>query len=234
MSMANQCSLENREELAAQFAGARLAPAEYDAFGVHLLACAECRALVAEAADLRAAFRTRARRRRAVLVTPVTGAAAAAVIAWIALTPSAVQRLGAVYQAPGVTPMEVRATADSAAAFAVRGVDAYRKQEYDQAVRWLSRAYAEHEDAGTAFLLGASLLMNGAADSAVVAFGQVIRVRQSVYSPEAHFYRAKAWLQLERPDSAAMDLMSAAASPNAPPRLRERATELLDRLKRLE
>lgn len=223
------CDYPERDDAIAGFAAGTLTPREHDAFGLHLLSCPECRTEVEQAVELRAAFRARARKRRR-LVLPAAGLAAAA-IGWVLLAPSAAQRLGRQVEAPELRVMAVRASIDSAAYYVERAVDAYAIGDYKRAALALQRAYAIQPDPGTAFVLGAARLKAGPADSARAAFTRVIDAGPATpYAIEARLYRAYAWLQLDRPDSAMADLRGLEA--NADPQMKLRATVLQERIRR--
>ena len=224
------CSYQEREETAAGFAAGALSPREHEAFSLHLLSCAQCRALLQDAAALRAGFRTRDRRRRR-FALPVTGVAAA-LIAWVALMPSAMQRLGREVEPPDLRVMAVRANPDSAAHFAERGIAAYNTADYQAAADAMGRAYTLQPDAGTAFVLGAALLLAQEADSARAALTRAVDAADSPYQTEARLYRAYAWLQLDQADSAIVDLQALQAA--ADPPMQQRATLLLERIRRAQ
>jgi tetratricopeptide (TPR) repeat protein len=98
--------------------------------------------------------------------------------------------------------LEARGQADSVAGFVARGIGAYRAGDYQHAALWLGRAHAQRNQPGIAYYRGLSLLLGEHADSATLAFRQVIESGSAAYGPEAHYYAAKAWLQLGRVDSA--------------------------------
>lgn len=221
-----RCQRADRDELAAGYVAQTLHAAQAEDYELHLLTCADCRAAVKEAAELRAAMRTRLRRSRAVLVAPL-GLASAAVVAWLILAPSALQDLGRVSAAPSLTIMPVRADLDAAAQHAQAGVTAYNQRDYRAAARSLTLAYANQPDAATAFFLGASWLMSGQPDSAISALRDVNEL--SPYGGEADFYAAKAFLQLEQRDSARARLERAAQHGE----LRARAVALRDSIDRV-
>ncbi len=221
------CPFEKRDDVAADYVAERLAAPERDGFELHLLACPECAGAVREALAIRAGFRRRVVRRR-MPATGALGVAAAAVLAAIVLQTPAARRLGRV-DAPEAGLLEARGSADAAARQAARGIDAYRAGDYRAAADWLGRAQAERSQPGIAYYRGLSLLLQGNADSARLIFEQLIESHSAAYIPEAHYYAAKAWLQLGQIDSARAHLASDAMTREP---LRTRAAALLDSIQK--
>ena len=198
------CAVADRDELAARYVAGTLGAAELEQLELHLLACPQCRAAVQQAAELRTGLRRVRSVRRSALLLPA-GAAVAAALAWLLLTPDSIARLGHVDEPPTIDAMNVRAPADSAAEWARSGIEAYRSKDYDRAAILLRRAHEVQPAPGTAFFLAVSLLMSDRPDSAVAVFREVTST-ESVYRPEAHYFAAKAWLRRGHADSATSHL----------------------------
>lgn len=209
MNRTASCGIGADGEIPARYAALTLPPGEAETFEAHLLGCPECQAAVREAAAIGVSIRSfrsspgRARRRR--LVPAVLVAAAA--IAVIALLPGddAWRRLGAVTPPP-FSGQPLRSAGDSAAE---AGMAAYQRGEYRAAARLLATAQASERRPAIAFYRGLSLLGAHQPDSAIAVLSAVDG--DPVYAPEAHYYMAKAWLQLGRPDSARAHARASAA-----------------------
>lgn len=181
-------------------------------FEAHLLGCAECQAAVREGVAVAAALRrisapvvgsVRVRRRRLWWAVPLTAAAAGAV--WFLFgreTPLA--RLGRVATAPAFAGVAVRGDEDSASRFADSGMTAYGSGRYREAARQLGHVPSSDRTPALSFYLGVAMLMSGDPAAAVQVLRDVSET--SPYAGAAHFYGAKAWLQLGSGDSALVEL----------------------------
>ena len=199
----------------------RLSPAEQEAFETHFLTCESCQ----KAIELGIAIRRTLppveavpSRRSWVTLGAGLGLAAAAGLAAVLLLPSTrasaeVTRLGAVGQAPLYLGVPVRADQPASAdSLFGKAMAAYASEDYSEAVPALRASLRAGVDSAPAeFFLAASLLMSGEEEDAAAGFGRVIALGDTPYRPEAHFYRAKALLRLNRAAEALTDLQSAAA-----------------------
>lgn len=191
----------------------------------HLEECATCRA---EVVQVRHIVRP-ARSRRTIYLSAFAAAAALLLIVVsrigsgpgdAARVPSdAIQRqlreLGRVVQAPVYLGVSVRAASEQGTQRFVAGMRAYSAARYDTAVTELRAArLAGVNGPAAAFFLAASQLCLGDAAEAAEAFAGVIALGQTQYLSEAHYYRAKALLQLGQFDNAVAELEQSASSGN--------------------
>jgi tetratricopeptide (TPR) repeat protein len=229
--MRNDVPCRNAEngEVVHRYVAGTLPPDELERFEVHLLDCTACQEAVRESATLRAALRRGAvgdRRSRA-LAWAAPLAAAAAMAVWLLLpSEGSLERLGRVDEVPGFAGLAVRSGADSAAALADDGMAAYGERDYERAAELLSAAVARGASSpGVAFFLGIARLQSGSPDEALRSFAAALEPPDNPYAAEAHFYSAKAWLQLANADSVLAHL---AAVPPSVPELHARSSALAD------
>ncbi|HYV98512.1 MAG TPA: zf-HC2 domain-containing protein [Gemmatimonadaceae bacterium] len=118
-----------------------------------------------------------------------------------------IRALGALTQPPIYLGVPVRAPSTQERERFANGMRAYTEARYTDAAALLKEVQAGGIDgAATRFFLGASLLMLDDAPGAADAFARVIDAGKTGYLAEAHYYRAKALLRMNQPDSAAVEL----------------------------
>ena len=203
----------------------RLPPAQAVSVESHLADCEKCRA---EIIQLNGILRPRRPRRRVYFAAL---AVAAAVLLLFALPGTLgipggptgpaqadslafrIREMGAVAQPPIYLGVSVRAPSERGMELFTTGMRAYTAARYQDAVTALRGAgTAGIDGAATPFFLGASLLMLGDATGAAAEFARVISMGETPYLAEAHYYRAKALLLLNRPSDAMAELDRSAQS----------------------
>lgn len=201
----------------AAYVDGRLSSSDAAGAEAHLAECATCRA---EVVQVNAIVRRRRPRRRYV------GALAAAAVLILLMVPrvvrspvlssgDAVRELGAVAQPPVYLGVSVRAASEQGTRMFATGMRAYTDARYTDAVTDLRGARSSGVQGPAAtFFLGASLLMLGDATSAVEELARVIAMGQTQYRAEAHYYRAKALLRLNRRSDALTELEQAIGAGN--------------------
>jgi len=199
--MDTHCTAPELNDLAGGYASGRLTASELEAFELHLLECPACQDEVRTAVALRAAARhggARLGRRAAVIAIPLL---AAAVVLLVLLPRNPYSSLGRVPAAAPYQGIPIRA-AEGALLVVDSALAAYTRGDLRQAEAQLARAATENAEPGVFFFLGVTRLMLGHAPNALAPLQGVLARAPNRYVAEAHFYLAKAWLQLERPDSA--------------------------------
>jgi tetratricopeptide (TPR) repeat protein len=194
-------------------------PVEVEAFEAHYLTCPVCQANLRLAAAVRATLPdlpTDAGARRWTNIGWVAVAAIAAVLAIAVLrrAPSTTDStaFGRVPEAPAYLGIAIRGSPNAADSLFETGMRAYVEQRYGDAASTLTAALAAGVDSIPAdFFRATSLLMLDHADSAAAGYARVIEQGASPYRVEAHFYRAKALLRLDRPRDALVELEAAGA-----------------------
>ncbi|MHB1861441.1 MAG: tetratricopeptide repeat protein [Gemmatimonadaceae bacterium] len=212
-----------------RYAAGTLDDAAVARFESHFLTCANCQQAVALAATVRRAAAPRRNVvRRWLAPAGAVLAAGLALFAQIHLRAGdAVRSLGRLDAAPAYAGVAVRgATSPLDSAFGA-AMGAYAAGHYDSAIpRLRALAASGAAPAPVNFFLGASLLMTRQPGPAAEAFARVIAAGNNPYVADAHWYRALALLQQDRPGRAAAELRAAGtAGPNA-----VRAADLLHRL----
>jgi len=186
-------------------------------FETHLLGCAECQAAVREGVSVAAALRrvsapvvdsVRAWRRRLWWTVPL--AAAAGILWFVVSRESPLERLGRVAEAPAFAAVPVRGDGDSLTELVDSGMAAYGRGRYRVAASLLGSVPVDRRTPGVRFYLGIATLLGAKAEEAIRLLADV--PSESPYADEAHFFRAKAWLRLERADSALVELASVAGT----------------------
>lgn len=181
-----------------------LSPSEAAAFEDHFLTCARCQHLLQRAPSRPNQART--------FGLWTAGLAAAALVAGLLLRPGQdFGPLGQVNAAPVYLGAEIRSSQSALDEFD-RAMLLYNARNYEAAARQLAVAL----DAGapappTAFFLGAALLLDAKPKAAAAAFTRVIASGANPYRDEAHFFRAKAFLQLGDARAARRDLEAVTA-----------------------
>jgi hypothetical protein len=196
-----------------------LSAAQKTVVEAHLAECAACRAEVVQLGGL--LHPRRVRQRTFVVGTAI---AAAATLLFLVLPKSVdapgtgdpditgasalrIRALGAVTQPPIYLGVSVRAPSARGEELFMSGMRAYNEARYADAVAALRDARtAGLGGASTPFLLGASLLMLDDATGAAAEFAHVIDLGPTQYRAEAHYYRAKALLRMNRASEAAAAL----------------------------
>ena len=196
-----------------------LSEEQREEFESHFLTCQRCQDAIVLGAGIRAAWpRVRARPpRRWLLVGGGLGMAAAAGLAALVLftpkrVPEAVERLGALVQAPIYLGIPVRGgpSGPPDSLFAV-AMTAYVAERFGEAAAGLQAALSAGVDSVPAdFFLGASQLMTSRPADAAASFAKVIAAGDSPYLAEARFYRAKALLRLGEVSGALAELNQSA------------------------
>jgi tetratricopeptide (TPR) repeat protein len=218
MTTTVECPTRAQGDAVHRYVAGTLAPAEVEAFEIHLLDCEACQGAVREGAAVRAGLRAGPGRRFPVLGWSVPLAAAAALVwlVWPASDP--LRRLGRVDAVPTFEGLAVRADPDSAARLADRGMAAYAAGDFGEAARLLGSAAALDPSPAIRFFLGISRLRTGEPDSALAALALALEPPDNPYAGEARFYRAKAWLALGEADSALAQLAAVPAGAAVAPR----------------
>lgn len=184
--------------LAARYVARRLHGAEREAFEAHLLECTLCQEEVRLGVAVAATFRrTQPQRRR---WPALAGLAAAAILAFIfwPRSQAALRELGSVGDPPPYDAVEVRGVEISEAeSLFVVGTARYRARDWDGAVSAFEAARRKGlVDPAISFLLGVSRLMTGDAKGAAADLEGAGAPIGGPYAEEAHYYEAKARLQL--------------------------------------
>ncbi|NJD08889.1 MAG: zf-HC2 domain-containing protein [Gemmatimonadetes bacterium] len=203
--MDTQCAAPDLNDLTGGYASGRLTPAELEAFELHLLECPACQDEVRTAAAVRGAARSGGRHvgRRAALIAIPLLAAAAVLLLLLPRNPYA--SLGRVDTAAPYKGIPTRA-AEGALLVVDSALAAYGRGDLAQAEAQLTRAATDDAEPGVFFFLGVTRLLRGRAQNALAPLHGVLSRAPNPYVAEAHFYLAKAWLQLARPDSALAQL----------------------------
>jgi tetratricopeptide (TPR) repeat protein len=185
-------------ETVAAYIDRGLSAADTVAVDSHLAECPECRS---EVVQLDALLRARRGVRRPVLLA--VGLTAAAAVLVFAILPgsrpsdSRSRSLGDLLQPPVYLGVSVRAPAERAATLFTDGMRLYNEGKYaDAAERLRAARDAGIDGAAPTFFLGASLLMLNEPNRASDEFATVVRMGQTPYLAEAHYYRAKALLRV--------------------------------------
>lgn len=201
----------------ASYLDGRLSPSVTAEVESHLAECPSCRREIVELEDV---VRPRRRGRRVYLAGLAAAAAAALLIvgfpralrmladsAQVQPNSARIRELGRVAQAPIYLGVSVRAASEQGTRLFTTGMSAYNAARYTNAVTDLlaARAAGVAGPAAT-FFLASSHLMLGDASSAADEFARVIAMGQTSYLPEAHYYRAKALLRLDRAREAVTEL----------------------------
>lgn len=124
----------------------------------------------------------------------------------------ATKGLGRIDAAPAYAGFAVRATENVADSIFERGMRFYMEGRMDSARTVLIDARTRGADSvPTSFFIGVADLMTGRPRLAIDHLTVVVRRPDTPYTDEAHYYLAKAWLQLGRADSARVHLALPAA-----------------------
>lgn len=215
MNVNVECGARIEPDTVHRYVTGRLTDAETEAFELHLLTCHACQRDVREGAGIGAALRddhVRARPARPRRVTWVVPAVAAAAVLLVVAWPRDPLRSIAGVEAPAFDGLPLRTSTDSAAMLADSGMDAYAQRDYENTARYLARAVTHRSTPGTQFFLGTSRLLTRDAAGALAPLALAMQPPGNPYSAEARYYRAKAWLQLGRADSALAQLHGDEAS----------------------
>lgn len=228
------CSDVERDAIAERYVAGKLDDDEAAAFESHFLTCSRCQEAIALAATVREGFARRNRRhfpRRRILAGGAAAALAAVLAGLVFVHWSnvrALRSLGSLDTPPVYRGIAVRGpTSPLDRSFAL-AMSAYAHGDYDTAIDRLSAL--RHEGVPPApidFFLGASLLMEHRAADAARAFDRVIEAGASPYLTEAHYYRALALLQQDRPEEATWELKTIAGNEGT---VSARARKLLEEL----
>jgi tetratricopeptide (TPR) repeat protein len=138
--------------------------------------------------------------------------------------------LGRIDSAPGLVPLPVRAGDDSTAFVVDHGIDAYQRGDYREAAELLGEAAATDGGPGLRFFLGIAQLMSGSPLEATASLEAALEPAGNPYAAEAHFYLAKAWLQMGQADSSLTHL---AAVPTHPDEIHAHAEALADSVRQI-
>lgn len=193
---------EHDDDRVAQYVAGTLPPDDVEDFEQHLLACSSCRDMVRIGAATRSALVASDAhpRRRRVLQFAWLPAAAVIVLAVLATRrESRWNALGSVQAAP-FAGAPLRPSVDSTTALVDSGMRAYQAADFAEATAKLRRAARADSSPALRFFLGVSLLMRNDAAAAIQALRDIPVA--SPYAHEAAYYAAKAWVRLQRPDSA--------------------------------
>ena len=136
------------------------------------------------------------------------------------------------FEPPRYEPLRVRGLSDEATVRFQRGMEHYRRADYQAAVDHLRvAAEMDPEAAHTRFFLGVAHLMLGQDDAGIARLRATIALGDSPYLEDAHFYLAKAFLKRK-------DLGAAETQLNALIRLpgskSDEARRLLARIQKLK
>jgi tetratricopeptide (TPR) repeat protein len=204
-------------ELAQRYAANALNAAEAEAFEAHLLTCDECQ----EEVRLTVGVRRLARDLHEHAVTSRKSTTRfigglillAAGFAIVMLIPRQsdpdLTALGRVSEPPAYAGVSVRSVKQRADSLFDIAMTAYVARRYDDAASGLRAALAAGVDSVPAtFFMASANLMAGHAREAAAAYARVIAAGPLAagYLAEAHYYRARALLQLGRRDDALKEL----------------------------
>ena len=207
--------LEARGALAGYVAGTLDEPTAAE-FEDHFLTCARCQASVRAGMVVRQGIpqqKSQHRTRLWLAAGSLAAAAFAGVLFWQSADSSRLRGLGVVDVAPIYLGAPVRAYETNEFALFDSAMAQYAAARYPEAAALLQRLRtAGKQDASLDFFLGASQLLAGSPAQAERAFTAVIDRGDNLYVAEAHFYRAKARLQLGKRSGALEDLGVAAAA----------------------
>ena len=203
MNATLSCALVEERALVERYVADTLTDAHGRAdFEAHVIACPRCQDEIRLAMTVRAELAplaARARPARRVWPLGLGIAVAAGVAAMVVFRggDAGARALGALREPPLYLGVAVRGTATPADSTFAAAMAAYDDRRYGDAAAGLTRALAAGVDSAPAlFFLGASDLVTGRAADAANAFRRVIALGDTPYLPEAHYYRAKALLQL--------------------------------------
>jgi len=227
------CEDVSAKGLAERYAAMRLRGDEAAGFEEHLLGCERCQQELRFVAATRKVLREHRpgiRRRWQLAAAAASLLAAAGILIAVRArveAPLEMRRLGAVSQPPLYLGETVRAAASGDSLFAA-AMQAYDSHDWDAALRGLVRARAAGAATLPAEFFGAAASLMAGQDSAAAAgFERVLRDGDTPYAAEAHYYRAKALLRLDRAADARVEL--ALIAPTSDP-LGARSQALLDTL----
>lgn len=224
MMTALTCFDYESKEIVNRYIAGGSSAAETEDFELHLIGCAACQDSVRVGAVARAALRSPRRgdsmppRRILAWGRMLALAAGLGTIAlgayWLRQRSGEIEALGNLAVVPSYQGMEVRSSIGAADSLFAHGMSLYVEGRHAEARDALSRAMAQGSDSVPAsFFIGAIDVLHGDPRSALTSLRVVLRRGDTPYAAEAHYYAAKAFLQLGRPDSAAAHLRAAAGGP---------------------
>jgi hypothetical protein len=202
-------------EIAQRYAAGLLDATDAATFEDHLLTCEQCQAEVRLTVGVRRLVRDTPATSRSRGTRWIVGAAVllAAGITAVVILPGSVDReladLGRVTAPPAYIGMSVRSSPQRGDSLFASAMTAYLDKRYDDAVSGLRAALTSGVDTiPTRFFLASAELMAGHPREAAVEFARVIAAgtAASAYLPEAHLYRARAFLRLGRATDALAEL----------------------------
>ena len=202
-------------ELAQRYAAGLLDSTDAAAFEEHLLLCERCQTEVRLTVGVRRIVREApaiSSGRRARWIVGVSALLAAGIAAFL-IVPGGVSRkvsaLGQVKEPPAYIGMSVRALPQRGDSLFEAAMLAYVARRYDVAAAGLRAALAAGVDTVPAeFFIASAELMAGHPREAAVVYGRVIAAgtAATAYLPEAHLYRARAFLRMGRTADALAEL----------------------------
>lgn len=213
-------------DTSARYVAGTLSQSETDGFEQHLLLCEACRNDV-RLADLLRSELPSAGRKSSTWVA-AAGLAIAASLAIVFLRPGSnpVTELGAVSSAPTYDGVPVRASTGGSDSIFAAAMSLYKRQSYEQSAEKFAEARAAGSDSvTTTFFRGVSQLMAGQPVDASAELERAARMNSSLYSDEARYYAAKAWLHAGKKEEALRALYEASTSEGP---TRSRAASLAD------
>jgi tetratricopeptide (TPR) repeat protein len=248
------CERIERDDIAERYLSGRIDPAEIEEFEAHYFGCPLClerlRAARLVLANLwegggnipaRAAKPVHSGiRRRAWAFSAV--AAALFVIAglwWRFAGPGgppsgardapASLSLLARFDPPSYILLAPRGAEDKAAERFRRGMERYGEGRYDEAIPELRAATEVNpRSSGARFFLGICLLLTWKTDAGIEALGETASLGESAFLEEAHFYRAKAFLEKGDAAGAKKELLWVVERAG---RMKDEAVRILDSLR---
>jgi len=205
---------------------------EAAAFERHLLDCPTCQQAVRDGAAIRSGLRATTeqlapRRRRSLtrwMPWLLPAAAAAVLVLVVATRDEPVRRLGRLETVPVFQPLPVRSSTSENDRRVDSAMTAYRAGDFARARALLGDVASRQPSPAIHFYLGVSTLVMGDAKSAIEPLRRAASEPGHAYSDDAHYYLAKAWLQIGSADSAIAHL--AVVSPAS--RMSGHARALLD------
>lgn len=258
---AMDCARVVRDEVTEQYVSGRLSEVDQAAFEQHYFQCARCfeelrvyRLLRTELEHTAASERPLPRRFRRPWFWSLAAAAVlvASVLTWRQVRiselptpgvsspaqPTEQARVVSLEELSAVTPppyqaVTLRSTPDAATRRFREAMVHYQRGDYTgSAQRLTEAAKLDASQPHTHFYLGASHLLSGNADEAINALQAAIKLGESGYLEESHFYLAKAFLRKRQVDEARAELLKTVALKGDRERDARTLLEALDALRR--
>ena len=258
---AMDCARIVRDEITERYVSGRLTEEDQAAFEQHYFQCARCfeelrvyRLLRAELEQTAASERSFPRHVGRPWFWSLAAAAVlvASVLTWRQVRiselpapgvsspaqPTQQARVVSLEELSAVTPppyqaVTLRSTPDAATRRFREAMTHYERGDYSASAKGLTEAARiDASQPHTHFYLGASHLLSGNADEAINALQAAIKLGESGYLEESHFYLAKAFLKKRQVDEARAELLKTIALKGDRERDARTLLEALDALRR--